>query len=370
MRSLYKIIITFIILLVFKTGYSVNDSTTNTINNFVIDGGVKFSFDISTLRNTAPIVRMGSSSYFFNIQPGLTLTNPVLTYVNPKYTAGSPTNSYDSMKARMFGSSQTILGVQIFYNGNGGDIISNDPGFNGLGEKIATVTMDILLPIQITLSFNQVESNIIGTDLTNTLNNNYFGIYTGTLPVELSSFSSVVKRNDVSLNWVTASEVNNSGFEIERKLLSDKTGWSKIGFVGGNGNTEDAVYYDFEDKGLTSGQYSYRLKQIDFNGNYEYFTLENNVVVGIPVKFELSQNYPNPFNPSTKINFSLPNDTRVTLNVYDVSGKLVSAIIRNELKAADYYSVSFNGSNLSSGTYLYTIQTDRFTETKKMVLIK
>jgi hypothetical protein len=139
MKKLYKLTVTLIILLVFKNGYSINDTTTSTITNFFVDNGITFSFDIYTLRNTPGVIRMGSSSYFFNIMPGNTVTNPVLTYVNPKYTVGSQTNSYDTMRVRMFGTGQTIIGLNIFYNGNGGDTISDDPGFNGLGEKIATI---------------------------------------------------------------------------------------------------------------------------------------------------------------------------------------------------------------------------------------
>ncbi len=370
MKTLFKVIFTVIFLVLFKNGYSVNDTTTSTITNFIVDNGITFSFDIYTLRNTPGIIRMGSSSYFFNLQPGNTLANPVLTYVNPKYTVGSITNSYDTMRTRIFGSGQNIIGLNIFYNGNGGDIISDDPGFNGLGEKIATISFDILMPIQVTLSFNLDESNIIGTDLTNTLNNNYFGIFMGTLPVELSSFTSNIRKNDVLLNWETTSETNNSGFEIERKAASDKENWIKLGFVKGYGNTNEVKNYSFKDDGLTSGQYSYRLKQIDYNGNFEYFMLDNQVFVGRPDKFVLNQNFPNPFNPVTKINFSLPDDSKVSLKIFDAAGRLVSTLINYEFKIADYYSISFNATGLASGTYFYTIQTDRNTETKKMVLLK
>jgi hypothetical protein len=315
---------------------------------------------------------MGSSSYFFNILPGNTVANPVLTYVNPKYTVGSPTSSYDTMRVRMFGTAQTIIGLNLFYNGNGGDIISGDPGFNGLGEKIATVSLDILMPVQVSLTFNLEESNIIGTDLSNTLNNNYFGIFTGTLPVELTGFSCNIDRNNVSLNWSTTSETNNHGFEIERSdERSQKTNaWTKIGSVAGNGTTTSSQSYSFTDKNLSSGNYSYRLKQLDFNGNFEYFMLNDEVIVGVPSKFDLSQNYPNPFNPVTRINFSLPADSKISLTIFDLSGRIVSTLFNNEFKAADYYTISFNGSELSSGTYFYTIKTDRNSETKKMILIK
>ena len=124
------------------------------------------------------------------------------------------------------------------------------------------------------------------------------------LPVELSAFTSTVSNRDVTLNWSTASELNNSGFDIERSLTEGQ--WTKAGNVQGNGTTNELKNYQFTDKNLSSGTYSYRLKQIDFNGNFEYFNLNEEIIVGIPDQFSLSQNYPNPFNPTTKIDFQLP----------------------------------------------------------------
>lgn len=191
------------------------------------------------------------------------------------------------------------------------------------------------------------------------------------LPVELASFTSVVNGSDVTLNWSTSVELNNSGFDIERSSLNNE--WSKIGFINGNGTSNNVNYYSFTDRNLRSGTYNYRLKQIDHNGNFEYFNLSNEVNIGIPLKYDLSQNYPNPFNPSTKINFALPNDGRVSLKIYDMSGKEVMTLI-NEVKTAGYYSVDFNASSsangLSSGVYFYRLSTSDFTATKKMMLIK
>ncbi len=191
------------------------------------------------------------------------------------------------------------------------------------------------------------------------------------LPVELSSFTSVIDRRDVTLNWTTASETNNSGFEIERSTVNGS--WSKIGFVSGNGTSTTPHSYSFVDRGLNSGKYNYRLKQVDFNGNHEYFNLNNEVNVGIPVKFDLSQNYPNPFNPSTKINFDLPYDSKVNIKLFDMSGREVGTLV-NEVRTAGYYTVDFNASNLSSGVYFYRISAEgsgnNFTMTKKMMLVK
>lgn len=188
------------------------------------------------------------------------------------------------------------------------------------------------------------------------------------LPVELTNFTAVINNRDVNLNWKTTTETNNSGFEIERKISEGS--WSKIGFVQGRGNSNHENSYSYSDRNLSKGTYNYRLKQIDFNGAYKYYNLVGNVSVGVPEKFELSQNYPNPFNPTTKINFSLPKDAKVTLTVFDISGREISRLLNSEFRAADYYSVDFNGANLASGVYFYRIEAGTFIQTKKMMLVK
>jgi photosystem II stability/assembly factor-like uncharacterized protein len=195
-----------------------------------------------------------------------------------------------------------------------------------------------------------------------------FGPNVNALPVELQSFTSSVNGNNAKLEWSTVNEQNNSGFDIERKNVNENN-WKKINFVQGNGTTNESKNYSYEDKNITSGKYQYRLKQIDFNGNYEYHALANEIEIGVPKKFNLSQNYPNPFNPTTKINFELPRSSNVKLSVYDITGKLASELI-NEQRAAGYYTVEFNGSNLASGMYFYRIQAGDFSAVKKMVLVK
>lgn len=187
------------------------------------------------------------------------------------------------------------------------------------------------------------------------------------LPVELTSFNAVTNGNNVSLIWITNSEENNYGFEIERKNI--ESDWVNIGFVAGNGSSGTAHNYSFIDNGLNTGRYNYRLKQIDFNGNFIYHNLINEIQIGIPQKFALSQNYPNPFNPSTKINYELPNDGKVSLKIFDLSGKEVSSLV-NEVQKAGFYSVSFNPSGLSSGVYFYTLTSGNFVSTKSMILVK
>ncbi|MBK7255621.1 MAG: T9SS type A sorting domain-containing protein [Ignavibacteria bacterium] len=190
------------------------------------------------------------------------------------------------------------------------------------------------------------------------------------LPVELSSFTSAVSGRDVSLNWSTSSEENNARFEIERS--STENIWTKVGSVNGNGTTTNPHSYSFTDRGLASGNYSFRLKQIDFNGNFQYYNLSNEVVIGTPDNFSLTQNYPNPFNPSTKISYSIPSEGKVSLSIFDMTGKEVKSLV-NSVQTAGYYSVSFDGSSLASGVYYYRVTVtgqNNFVATRKMLLVK
>ena len=133
--------------------------------------------------------------------------------------------------------------------------------------------------------------------------------------------------------------------------------------------TNEVRNYEFRDRNLNSGTYNYRLKQVDFNGNFEYFNLSNEVIIGAPNGFSLSQNYPNPFNPATKIGFAIPKEGNVALTVYDNSGKLVSTLVSG-FKTAGYYTVDFNASNLSSGIYFYKIVYSGQSKVMKMSVVK
>ncbi len=187
------------------------------------------------------------------------------------------------------------------------------------------------------------------------------------LPVELASFTHTVSGSDVTLNWVTSSEINNAGFDIERSVFENN--WTKIGHAEGHGTTSELTSYSFTDKGLRSGSYSYRLKQIDFNGNFTYYNLNSEVNVGAPESYSLSQNFPNPFNPTTTIEFTIPEDGFTALTVYDMSGKEVSRLV-NEFKSAGFYKVNFNAASLSSGNYIYRLESGKFSQVKKMILVK
>jgi len=188
-----------------------------------------------------------------------------------------------------------------------------------------------------------------------------------TVPVELSGFSASVNENDVTLFWQTATELNNSGFDVERNRKNE--GWEKVGFVSGNGTTTEIHSYTFSDKDVPAGTYSYRINQIDYDGTSEYFELEQVIKINPPGNFTLLQNYPNPFNPSTTIQFVIPEKSNVVITIFNSIGEDVLTLI-NEEKAAGSYEVNFNASGFTSGIYYYKLQTDDFVQTKKMILMK
>lgn len=186
------------------------------------------------------------------------------------------------------------------------------------------------------------------------------------VPVELTSFTATASGNDIQLNWSTATETNNSGFDVERKW--NNSSWQSVGFVPGHGSSTEQHSYSFIDKDLSIGAYSYRLKQVDYDGTFEYSN-EIEVEITNPTSFNLAQNYPNPFNPSTTISFSIAQATNVNLEVFNLLGEQVATLV-NEVKDAGDYKIDFNASNLTSGIYFYVLEADGMKISKKMILMK
>jgi Secretion system C-terminal sorting domain len=192
----------------------------------------------------------------------------------------------------------------------------------------------------------------------------------GALPVTMLSFTaSVTNRVDIILTWQTGVELNNSGFDIERRIDKDGSSWEKTGFVQGSGTTNEPKSYTYTNKKLQTGTYKYRLKQIDYNGSYEYFELSSALTIHPPNTFALGQNYPNPSNPKSKIDYEIPLKGKVHISLYNLLGQEVLTLV-NETKDAGYYTAEFDGSNLASGVYFYRLISEGFTSTKKMLLVK
>lgn len=257
------------------------------------------------------------------------------------------TNIHVTYKTNIINSNWEVYS----YNGAQGQIVSND--FDSLiidtGPTPGNITVYVLSNPQ----------NLVLCSLNVSVD--------ATLPVELNSFTSLVNGRNVTLSWTTNSEQNNSGFQVERSTVTDI--WYNIGFVSGSGNLNTPVSYAYEDSNLKSGRYKYRLKQIDYNGNYINFDLQNEVIVGNPEKFTLHQNYPNPFNPTTQINYDVAVSQQVKISVFDMLGKEISSLV-NEIKPPGFYSVSFDGEGLPGGIYFCKLESGKFMSVRKMMLLK
>ncbi|HPS65199.1 MAG TPA: T9SS type A sorting domain-containing protein, partial [Ignavibacteria bacterium] len=260
-----------------------------------------------------------------------------------------------------------------------------DPGAGFTKRISASVSNGVIVnsvtynsPTQVTLNLNTTNLSTTGSVITVSVTNpdgqssSSSTILSAPLPVNLLAFNSSVQNgNDVLLRWSTSSEIDNSGFDIERK--SSTSGWNKIAFIKGNGTTSTVSQYSFADRKLNSGKFSYRLRQIDYNGNFQYLNLSGDVNISLPPKFFISQNYPNPFNPLTKIDFAIPSDANVIIKLYDIRGREIKTIYTGSTTAG-YYTVSLSSDDLSSGTYFYRIEAltriQQFYEIKKLVILK
>lgn len=222
------------------------------------------------------------------------------------------------------------------------------------------VTFFIVLSLQLSAGIGMGESNV------------------KPLPVELSSFNVVIESHCVSLEWTTATELNNYGFHIERTLhstdIDPESEYIVLGFVQGSGNSNSQKMYSFHDPLSGKGRYIYRLKQTDTDGKYRYIkTME--VSVEAPQQYQLMQNYPNPFNPTTTIAYTLANESDVKITIYNSLGNEVSKVV-NDRQNSGNYSLNLNADNLASGVYFYRIEAysvkegNPFIATQKMTLLK
>ncbi|MBX2977120.1 MAG: T9SS type A sorting domain-containing protein [Ignavibacteriaceae bacterium] len=291
---------------------------------------------------------------------------PVTSFYLDKEIAGSYTNGNAhvfSAKASISGGAVSVDGIEggtsssSLLSSNGSSLLLGARSDNSyyLNGSIAEV---ILYNSNLSLSDRSTVEQYLAAR---------YGITSGALPIELTSFSLECGIGSVELKWTTATEKNNHGFEIERSSIIEN--WEMIAFVQGNGNSNSPKEYSFIDNSPLSGFIKYRLKQIDNDGQYSYSNEVEVEIENIPTEYTLYQNYPNPFNPSTTIKFGLPKDSKVTLEVYNIIGEKVTTLINQEMSAG-YHNVNYSGNELSTGIYIYRITANEFTSTRKFVLMK
>lgn len=292
-----------------------------------------------------------------------------LTVSSPVDTIGNENDSIDvniNVPSVKLYDSEVLFSATITPVPSTGTLIVEFPNGNSLstfpGTMVARIKANGMVPVG-NYTLNIVTNGPNGTPVHKRTSTIVIGLQ---IPVELTAFAASVQKNEVVLNWTTATETNNLGFDIQRKSSNGK--FETIGFVSGNGTTTEINHYNFVDRKVDAGNYSYRLLQRDFNGTFEY-SPEVNVSVELPMTYALEQNYPNPFNPTTTIGYSIPVENFVTIKLYDVLGNEVITLL-NEQKQAGKYEILYNASNLASGVYYYQIKAGEFTMTRKLMLMK
>ncbi len=337
------------------------DDFTDYFSNWTIEGPVgKYSWTIVNSREaggTAPELRMDWSPPF----TGLSL---IRSNVLPLPDNQSVVYSFD-YSFNWYSNPSGIVVFAITYDGGATS--------TKLYEQInATRSIG---PMPITGSFTTPASGSSNAQLEISYNgNSAAGIWdiffdnvclNWIIPVELTSFTATADYGVVELRWFTATETNNQGFEVQRSNGGEF--WT-IGFVDGHGTTTEVQAYNYTDRTVSVGSYSYRLKQVDYDGTYEYSNVVE-VTVPAPAVYALEQNYPNPFNPSTTIKYSIAKDGFVKLVIYNMLGEEVTALV-NGVQKAGRYEINFDASGLSSGIYIYKIESADFTSAKKLMLMK
>ena len=353
--------------------------------------GTDFFFDIYLTRTGTNNLYLGSSDFVLTFTAS-NFNSPVITNEAVEYctfvpTISNPTNNLFTQDLYFNNTSVEILnGNELAINLNGPTPstqtnydtrvarIDNTPATHRLGRFRVSgiITPNGFMNLQWKTTGAGVTTQVftlgnISPWVSSQITVNAINPGSAPLPVELTSFTASYKNAAVMLSWKTETEVNNYGFNVERRINEGE--WDSIVFLEGYGNSNSPKEYSYSDKELFAGgsKFQYRLKQVDNDGSFEYSDVVE--VEVLPTQFELSQNYPNPFNPSTTIRFSLPEATQVKINLFNMLGEQVATLAEGMYESG-YHKVTFNASNLPSGTYIYRLESSDFVQVKKMVLIK
>jgi len=301
------------------------------------------------------------SNQFFNLT--------INSGVDPEFENKSVGNIYVAGDFTNYNSTLNVTSAHFTFNGSGDQTINSASFPADVNSTFGTLTVNKTggtLYLDNDLGVVNFTDPPIGT-----LEPNGFNFYVGgngtPFPVELVSFNAKISDGKVILNWNTSTEVNNYGFEVQRSVKANN--WEVLGFVEGYGNSNSPKTYNFTDNKLNvAGTYSYRLKQIDNDGDYE-FSKTIGINISSPITVELKQNFPNPFNPSTTISFTLPESGNVSLEIYSPTGEEVATLVNGYMEAG-IYQFNFNAKDYPSGIYVYRLNTNKNALTKKMLLLK
>jgi hypothetical protein len=347
-----------------------------TITMYFVGGAVAtgpmYVFDVFVMANGA--VNMGSASLVFGYNTSGFGTNAPATLTPNNYSGGN----YAAMALADFSATKKSINIQLNLANNGAAIAALYPG-----TRVGTIAMNIVNPNgAANLSWDVASSSVHAQDNTTLVPVASGGGDNSPLPIQLVTLVANVKERAVHIEWTTASEKDNYGFEIGRKLLSPQsphplaglpsngldTAWTKVGFVGGHGTTLDPQKYEFVDKPSVSGRYAYQLKQLDLDGTFaQVGSVE--VDVEAPKALALYQNYPNPFNPTTTLEYSIPEACYVTLKLYDVLGRVVKTFV-DQPQEPGVYEVPFEASSLASGVYFYRMAAGPSVMLRKMLILR
>jgi len=380
--------------------YSANPTFNFILANDTWDGHMVFEVDIIVLSTDAAPIELAA------ITTGLQISDTSRNggTITASYVAGSSQLTNTTQIPTAFNATattvvdgHTVRLIKIAAKtppavGNGSMLSNVAPGTRiGRLRLVNTVDWVIvpsnnsinIIPIGQTVGYpSALNAYVAGTNVNIWSSGTIVKNLTGPLlPVELTSFVSNVSGRQIDLNWETKTEVNARQFEIQRSIVSTKDAtvtWVSVGVIPAAGTSTTPRKYSYTEKNLQAGKYQYRIKMVDNDGSYKLSAVVE-TEIALPKNFELSQNYPNPFNPSTRINYSIPFDSRVTLEVYNITGERMGQIV-NEEQSAGYYTVNFSSStlnrNIASGVYIYKINAvdkstgNAFTSIKKMMLLK
>lgn len=344
------------------------------ILNPLVNAGT-FSFDVWARNDSAGTTFfVGISSLLFNYNAAA-LANPTLTNINPKYTGAAGVDNYDPMTVAIV-SGKVAVTIRWTGNANGGgsQLVTAVPDTNG--ERICTVNLQVTNPSQTSqLSWDTVNSAILTTGPL-AVNQTFLGADNGPLPVQLVSFTGrVTTQGHIRLDWRTLTETNNYGFYVQKSL--NQNSYRTISpLIPGHGTTTEPRDYQWTDINPEAGRWYYRLKQVDLDGT-EHFSeaiLPTGVTsVGerpLPKEFGVSQNFPNPFNPSTQIEFAVPRQSHVKIEVFNLLGQHLVTLV-DDVMQPGYHLATFDGAAVSSGLYFYRMTTEgNVSFLKKMILAK